>query len=220
MAYYARVNGSIETLEGYQYLAQAAAIANRTPGMQTIAVKLDATVARMLREMDQLAARSAVEADRRIVAVLDAGRVRGRKPSGFSGDLGSHIVSRPLPTTLPIGSFGIADIDELDRTVNPATPGYGTYWRSVEYGFNRGLASPKPIPGYFQPGVARPDPAQFRHHPYFEQMPYSRGMPALVPIRPQPAVRFLEKGTASVVPWHIAERTRIHNTAISALKAL
>lgn len=219
MAYYARVTGSLATLNAYQHLTKTAAIAYAA-GLTTVGVKVDAIIAKLLADMDQLAIDSALRADREIKAQLSAGMVRKRKPAGFSGDLESHIRSRPLPTTLPIGSFGIADIDELDRTINPATPGYGTYWRSVEYGFNRGQASSKPVPGYFMPGYARPDATQFRAHAYFEQMPYSKGMPALRPINPQPAVKFLEKGSAAVVSWHVRERTRIQSQAISAITTL
>lgn len=219
MAYYANVNGSLATLSGYQHLLNAAAKAYAA-GLTPVGVKIDAIIAQMRSEMDAAAIRSAAEADRLIVQYLDAGRVRPRRPHGHSGDLGAHVISRPQATTLPIGAFDVADIDELDRTINPDTPGYGTYWRSVEYGFNRGQASAKPIPGYFMPGYSRPDANQSRVHPYFEQMPYSRGMPALVVTNPQPAVKFLEKGTAAVVPFAMRQRAAIHNRAITALKTL
>jgi hypothetical protein len=111
------------------------------------------------------------------------------RPDTPGPHLRDKIVSRPLPTTVPAGAFGIADLDVLDTAVNPRTG--GIYWRSQEFGLP--VLPQRPAPGFFQPGHARPNQAEFRVHPYFEQMTYARGMPAgaqpqlwIVSSRPSP----------------------------------
>lgn len=83
-------------------------------------------------QVDGLAQRTAVDSTRRIKQQLQGTRVPSRGPTGVEPHLANLIKSRPLaPTT---GAVGVADTSELDRAINPNTPGYGPYWRAQEYG--------------------------------------------------------------------------------------
>jgi hypothetical protein len=76
------------------------------------------------------------------------------------------------------------------------------------------------VPGFFMPGGAKPSQAEFRQHPYFEQMPYARGMPALVRKRPLAARYYLRDGSRRFAAWHAAEFNRIITQAGAALLRL
>lgn len=219
--YFTRVNGSLATLDAYAFLQQAIA-ADRAAGLIGRAAAIEAIYLKLRADLERLAIRSSGEADKFVRAALDASRVRPKRPPGRSGDIGGHVVSRPLSiTALPIGSFGIADKAELDKAVNPDAPG-SPYWMAVEFGSSAALG--RIVPGYFQPGNARPNPTDGssipRGHAYFEQMPYSRGMPAMQVQKPIHPHRFLETGSNQAVAWHMREREAIQRQAISALKAL
>jgi hypothetical protein len=144
-----------------------------------------------------------------------------------SGRLEKGIKSMPLQTSLPSGSIGIADIDHLDATViNPRYRRFGPYWRAQEYGLpgltpaDYGGGGRKVAPGYFMPGYSAPAGGQFRVHPYFQQMGYAKGMPALMRLAPVPARHFLRDGTAEFIEWRRREIARINRHAISKLVAI
>lgn len=168
----------------------------------------------LYRDFDRLGIRGAAKADELIRLRLAQTRVR--PPT--SGQLDRAIQSHPVPTAFPGGGVGVADMDVLDAVaVNQRTG--GVYWRAQEYGLPVDPAQ-KPAPGYFQPGFSRPNMGEFRNHPFFEQMQYARGMPALVRTRPLPARYYLRDGSRAFAAWHTAESTRIMRRATAALARL
>jgi hypothetical protein len=122
------------------------------------------------RGLDQLATDTAAEARRTIVSILKA--KQKRPTTGMGAHLSTAIVCRPIHDfgSLGTGEVGIADIQLLDRVVNPFGPQYGPYWRAIEQGSTRAVGRTL-IGGFFSTGLAAgpfaPDPNQFRRHPIF-----------------------------------------------------
>lgn len=60
----------------------------------------------------------------------------GRGPTGRTPNLKMRTTARRLPRLAgtETGNVGVAPEEVLDRVVNPDTPGYGTYWRAIEFG--------------------------------------------------------------------------------------
>jgi hypothetical protein len=177
-------------------------------------------IERALRaRLERHAVRSAAQADELIRQRIEATRKRPRRsPPGMS----SHILSRPLATSEPSGAIGVADLDELDKS-NPAARMGRTgvpYWMAQEYGSSAAVG--RRVPGYFQPGNARPDPAQFRVHPYFEQSskPAPRGTPAMVIKRPIEARWFLKDGSADALAFHTRGLKEIDRQALRGIAAI
>lgn len=216
--YYQRYRGSQATLRTYGLL-QRAYQAAMLGGRRREAAAIRSIYFLLEREMLDLAIDSSAEATKLIQARIAGTSVRPSRPSSASGGLSRRIVSRPLPPPagLPIGGFGIADVDELDKVINPLTPHHGPYWRAQEWGY---AGHSKPVPGHFMPGSARPDPAQFRAHPYFQQKPYSRGMPALLIKRPIKARYFLRNGAEAAITSHLRRQSAVHAAAIARMRAV
>lgn len=145
------------------------------------------------RRMRLVETDTAAHADRAIRNCIQATK---RRPGG-SGKLSNAIQSRPIGSTLPAGSVGIADIDVLDRRVvgrrnsgrYPGTAGHNNYWQVQEYGSTHLVG--RTVVGFFMPGMSRPTPAQFRIHPVFEA---SRDGDAMMVKRPIEARYFLRDG--------------------------
>lgn len=180
-------------------------------GNPVAAARAEAVLRKMSAEFTRLGTRGAAKGTELIRQRL---RITSVRPP-TSGILEGAITSRPLPSFPPAGNVGVADMDELDRqVVNPRTG--GTYWRAQEYGLPVSYRG-KPAPGFFMPGRSRPSMNEFQNHPYFEQMPYARGMPALVRTRDVPARHYLRDGSKAYEAWHIAEQNRIKAEAVKAV---
>lgn len=165
-------------------------------------------------DYEALGKRAPAKADAYIRDVLRQTAVR--PPT--TGNLAAAIQSRPIPSTFPAAAVAIADLAVLEAgAVNPRSG--GVYWRAQEYGLPVDPDA-KPVPGYFMPGYAGPDQAQFRLHPYFQQFGYAKGMPALVRKRPLKARYYLREGTKLFVLWHESESARINRRALSRLAAI
>lgn len=213
MAFYTRVEPDPAVARAYVALFDAITLYRRA-GRVAQASALGLVLRDIRLAYEKQGARSAAKADALIRDRLRQTQVRPDTPGPHLRD---KIVSRPLPTTVPAGAFGIADLDVLDTAVNPRTG--GIYWRAQEWGLpvpERG----KPAPGFFQPGNARPNPAEFRVHPYFEQMSYARGMPALVRTRPLKARHYLRDGAELAYSWHVQQMRRISTEAVTALASI
>lgn len=63
----------------------------------------------------------------------------GRGSTGRTPNLKMRTTARRLPPLAgaETGNVGVAPEEVLDRAVNPDTPGYGTYWRAIEFGTGR-----------------------------------------------------------------------------------
>lgn len=89
----------------------------------------------------------------------------GRGPTGRQPNLKQRVTARRLPPIAGVetGAVGVGPEEVLNRAVNPDTPGYGTYWRAIEFGTGGkgGVPSQKGrvIRGFFTgaaPGYADP----------------------------------------------------------------
>lgn len=207
--YFTRIEPDPKLAVGYVELLDA--IRDYTAkGRIADAAAVRAVLADMWAEYERLGIRAAAKADSFVRNRIRQTQVR----PDASGRLRSSIASHPLPSTFPAGAIGIADLDQLDRGATQAGP----YWRAQEYGTTAHVG--RVVPGYFQPGSARPDPAQFRAHPYFEPVQFQRGTPAMVIRRPLRARHFLRDGAAETVVWRAAQEARIQRTAVSRLLAI
>lgn len=170
---------------------------------------IERALGRMRSELTALGRAGAVRAQSEAIARLRKTQVRPDPPTQGKR-LQDLIVCRAIVTSLPSGSIGIGDMKELDRT---------PYWRAQEFGYI--LPEPRIIPGYFQPGFARPDAKQFRQHPVFEQFTYARGMPALnLPAGKRIAQqrRYLRDTVSSVAQWRLTKLNQVQADAVAALE--
>lgn len=168
------------------------------------------------RELNQLALRAALDADSEIRRQLAQTRVRPAR--GLRPRLEDAIKSRPTPPGLPTGGVGVADIDELDKVVNPITPGYGPYWRAIEEGTDKHLG--RRIHGLFfasggpaGAGGVPPDPSEFRQHPVFIAGPGGAGTIQRA-IKPH---HFIARGKKIAGARWLGQLRAIERTAISRL---
>lgn len=111
--------------------------AGRTPG----APRAAATMRELLRayasfnsQLDDLAKVTAAAATKEIRRQI--GLTAVRPDTGVKPHLRDLIRCRPLRPAgkLATGTVGIADIDWLNKAINPASPEYGTYWMAQEFG--------------------------------------------------------------------------------------
>lgn len=219
MRFYQRLNPPRGLAGGYVALLDAMdAYAAR--GMFAERERVRQALNRMWREYERVGIEGAVKADTLIRARIRTTAVR--PPT--SGRLESGIISRPIPTTWPGAALGIADLDALDKTaINPRYHAAGPYWRTQEYGYSGHVG--RVVPGYFQPGQSRPSGAEFRLHPYFEQVggggnKAPRGTPAMVIGKPIQARHFLRDGTDDLIAWRRREMSRINRRAITTLASI
>lgn len=208
-SFYQRVEGSVAIEEALGTIARTAAVLHAT-GNIARAERYDAIGARLIRDLDVASQRSAAKADAFIRGRLRATEV-GR-PSPVTGGLASHIVSIPGSR----GAFGIASVEELDKTVNARSG--GIYWRAQEWGYSGNVG--RIVPGYFMPGQSKPSGAEFRSHPYFEQRPAPKGskVPAMRITRPIPARYYLRDGTVEAVAYNARLRIQAEARASTALR--
>lgn len=176
--------------------------------------RLDIAFKRLHDDMRSLGVRTAQFADAQIRSNIDTSQVR---PDNGGRRLRDNVLSRPIVTALPAAAVGIADMGELDRTVSKHSRPV-PYWRAQEFGLV--ADEERVIPGYFEPGGAEPDAAQFRQHPIFQQYTYGKGMPALLIKAGQrlaPERRFLRDGVAEAAVFRQRELRSIQGDALAAL---
>jgi hypothetical protein len=179
------------------------------------AARVRRVLARLVADYEKLTFQGPHKADEYIRRVLRQTTV-GRPPN--TGQLAKAVKSYPQVTTLPAAAVNVASIDALNAGAVNQRDG-GIYWRSQEYGLP--VFPQKPAPGYFRkPGSAPPNEGDFRKHAYFEQMPYEKGMGALVRKRALKPRRFLENGTENFAVWHRLERDKINAQAIKRMLAI
>lgn len=91
---------------------------------------------RYSEDMDRAAIRGGEVAKKGMKARFD----RTKTPRAARG--GSHLrnalLARKAIYPIPTGAVGIADLDALNKIVNPFSPSYGPYWRAQEYGTGAG----------------------------------------------------------------------------------
>lgn len=88
-----------------------------------------------------VADRSAIFAQRSMRKHLDAYiAATGRGSTGRRPNLKTRVIARRLPPIAgsETGAVGVAPEEVLNRAVNPDTPGYGTFWRAIEFGTGGG----------------------------------------------------------------------------------
>lgn len=81
--------------------------------------------------------KAAARATKGMIERLKAGRMR---PSAESVPALEDLV-QAMPLSLgqfETGSVGVANIEMLNRAINPHSRGYGPYWRAIEYGTGQG----------------------------------------------------------------------------------
>lgn len=86
-----------------------------------------------------VAERAAREATKGMVERLAA--QRHRPPTGSVPPLKDLVAAVPLAAMgkYETGAVGVANVEFLNRAINPHSRGYGPYWRAVEYGTGQGI---------------------------------------------------------------------------------
>lgn len=215
-SFYTRVEADPDLLVGYKAL-QDAVILFRRGGQLGRARAALALLERFQAELTQLGVRSAEVADELIRGRIDATAVR--PPT--SGRMRAAVISRPLATAFPSGAFGIADVDELNKSGRDRLgPKKIAYWMAQEFGSTAAIG--RVVPGYFEPGGAKPDGSQFRVHPFFQQVgpPAPRGTPAMVIENPIHARHFVRDGARDALAYHQRERAQIVSRAVKDMAVL
>jgi hypothetical protein len=171
------------------------------------------------RDLETLAQRTAQQVDLEIQRQL--ARTAKRPDTRTKPHIRDHIVSRPSRLAgIPTGWVGTADIDELDKVVNPLSPGYGPYWRTQEEGYTGHVG--RRIHGLFfgagMSGGGEPPRAVYRGgggpHPIFVASPI--GGPGVIQESIAPR-RFIANGNKIVgVKW-LAQLKAIERAAIARM---
>lgn len=198
--------------------------AAKTPAGRAIAARERDRVLRVYaqfnRDMDALAIRMSGEATRQIQQELK--RTAKRPDNRLKPHIRDHIVCRPANRTglrIPTGEVGIADIDELNKVVNPLTPQYGPYWEAQEEGATAQVG--RSIHGlFFGPGLTgggdRPRSSYKGGggpHPIFVAGPGGAGT-IDEPIQPR---HFIENGARRTEKDWLAQLRAIESRAVAAL---
>jgi hypothetical protein len=213
MAFYARMEPDPEVAKGYAHL-QSAITTLTTKKRFAEASAVRGVLAQVFRQFEVLGTTGADEADRIIRKHIAQTQVR----PDATGSLRGAVQSRPLANPLPGGAVGIASIEELDKGARDPDYPAKSYWRAQEYGTDAHIG--RKVPGFFQPGQARANQADFRVHPYFQAMPGQKNVSRMVIARPLEARYFLRDGTQEFAGWHVVQTERILGAAISRLLAL
>jgi hypothetical protein len=156
--------------------------ANRTPLGRAQALALDTIIRDLTRSMARISVIGAEDATRAARGSLERSRKRPVM-EGARTPLASLITSKPITEFPPLGEVGVGEMETLSQH-----PG----WRVQELGSTHlvRMTNEKRIHGFFQPGDAPPDPAQFRVHPVFR----TGGGPRFIAKREAPAKSYLRAG--------------------------
>lgn len=179
-------------------------------------------LALLMARYDALSRQTAFNSAKLIRREIEATRKRPPRTLALEG----AVLSVPLSTSLPSGAVGVGDLDKLDhdapywiiQEIGTAREAYGIKIPSQKSTFFGGPR--KVVPGFFQPGDARPAPDQFRVHPFFQQEPYRKGMPALNVHREIEPRRFMERGTEIAVAQHSRSARAIDRDILRRLAAV
>lgn len=83
------------------------------------------------------AEKAAERAMKGMIERLDS--TRRRAETGSSPAIRDLVEANPLNTgQFQTGAVGVANVELLNRAINPHSRGYGTYWRALEYGTGQG----------------------------------------------------------------------------------
>jgi hypothetical protein len=220
--YYARVSGDRALLNGHRMILDAIDVLRAAREFRR-AQALEVAYLEFNRALDRQAkdsARFATAAIRQLLAVTV-------RPSTPGPHLADAIISEPISQALASGAFGIGRLDVLNAHENPRTG--GAYWLVQEIGTGASdpvtgisipsqVGRPKVVPGYFMPGYRRPAAAEFRAHPYFQQMTYAKGMPAMQIKREIEGKHFMRDGSRQALSHHLQRTAQIQGVALSAMR--
>lgn len=171
---------------------------------------------KMRERYERLGIEGAAESEEFVRLRLESSR-SGRPDA--TGRLQAAIQSRPLVSGLPAGAIGIGDLGTLNRATTRSSRGrkYKPYWRAQEYGYSGNVG--RIVPGYFQPGDSPPSQDEYRAHPYFTRVHYTKGEgetpPAMVIGEPIEARHFLSNGVRDTLKWYTREAEKIQSQVIA-----
>lgn len=213
------VRDVLETHRRFDELLTRLAVA-KSPIARRMRGDVLAAYAQFNRDLEQLAQRTSVAATRHIQQQLK--RTAKRPDNRLRPHIKDSIVCRPTGPggfRIPTGWVGIADIEELDKVVNPLTPQYGPYWRTQEDGF-AGHQGRKIHGLFFGPGLTgggeRPASA-FKGgggpHPIFVAGPGGAGTID----EPIQARHFIERGAREAGRDWLAQLQAVESRAIARL---
>lgn len=216
--FYTRFEPDPALVDLYSELQAAAAAFERAAGgdprLEVRAIRAIEVMRDIMRRLTIHSRVSAANADRLIRERIEATRVRPRA----SGRMSAHVISRALPSSVPSGAIGVADLDELDRS-NPASRMGRSgipYWMAQEYGSSAAVG--RRLTGFFTPGFAAADPGQFRVHPFFEVG--GPQAPRMVIKNPIEARHFLRDGSRDALDFHHRELKAIDRLAIAGIRSV
>lgn len=227
--YYGRIEADPELAVAYVKLAQEIE-AWLKRGRPDMAAKVTAVRDQLLRDFRKLSEQSARESEKLIRARVNATQTRPVSGPRRSLQIAPGVHSDALTNKVgfPGGEVGIGNLATLDAAaVNAKYAGAGEYWRAQEYGTHKHVG--RAVRGFFTDARggggnrSRPDGAQFRNHPYFENVTkgsdgtYPKGTPRMLITRPIHARYFMRDGFKESVAFHVARSTAIMNVAISNL---
>lgn len=142
------------------------------------------------------------------VAKAEIGSTQVRPDTSKRSHLRDHLYSRRLSVgAVELGAVGLFDEDvlNLSRSGRQASGQRGgSYWEAQEFGTDAHVG--REVRGFFMPGRARPDQAQFRTHPEFQA---TKG-PRMTIGRPIEERGFLRTGVEAA--WRSRDR-RINQAA-------
>lgn len=174
-----------------------------------------ANIVRFLKaELDVIANQTAAAATANIQRHIQATAVRPSAGRSRPVRLADAIVSRPLPSVLPTGGVGIAELAELDKVVGTDNQ---PFWRAQEFGSDHIVGAR--VIGFFQPGQAKPDAAQFRQHADFVQTPYSKGTPMMIVRQPIEERGFLRQGVEDAALVRQTRLRTVQSQTVASMRA-
>lgn len=198
-----------------QLRRQCAQVASATRDPQFLALErqIAAIQTQFSNELDAMAAKTALYADKAIVADLRGKLVRD--PTGNRPGIEGSIWSTPVSTgPFSFGMVEVALIANLDATVGDVSG--VPYWALQEFGSSAMLG--RVIHGVFVggAGVSFPSQSEFRLHPAFVAGPGGWGTIN----QPIPAKHFLRDGTAEAWTYWQGLKQAAVQRAASRLRAL
>lgn len=210
-------------------IRSAELLERRSPGTAAVTItQLTAAYGRWQLELERIAVAAAKDADARMRQRLAA--TRKRPDTRVKPKLRDNLVSRPLPGAIEVGSVGVADVDRLDKVVNPLYPDYGPYWRAQEDGSRAAVG--KRVKGYFYGGgYTTPDVPRAQYvggrgpHPIFvtaSRLPGRRGGsggPGLIQHGVQPRHFIRDGAAAAAADWRAALRAN-EREAIASIRSI
>lgn len=148
-------------------LAQKLVLVQRSKGLprdEATVRRLQKVLVDLQRGLERVAKETAIDVNKEINKEITKTK-SGRPRTGNNPNLRNQIKSRPIHrfgSKIMTGEVGVADIDVLDKLVNPRYQQYGPYWRAQEDG-TKHQAGRVVYGGFYDAGLAggpyKPDPA-------------------------------------------------------------